>query len=271
LIDLRISCQELAKMDKDGFLTEENKRKIAESKEKMERIFGFKVPPGYAQAVIDRIQSKTNKQCESLLNLVKSNKNCWKFGPNALREYVMGIIEGDGSYQVSFMQNPWKFLPLVTVTDGVVHSTTKHYMLLLVDSYFGNFVRLDESLSRTETRLSIKNSKVLANIIQFSKEVKFVNKITKIFYFSKGNLRLGGGKAPPPTGVKKFYLRFALLWGRGALPPYPTPKVFENLETTRIDKDFTFKILDHMELYFEPKFFKTSTPERKKRVENSFF
>lgn len=184
----------------------------------LEKLFGLpdKSSVGASDKTRKQLLKSANNLCEKFLSKVQSNPSGVT---DNFKQYIAGVIDGDGSFQVNFQTTPSSFycIPLFSITDGIV-DTQKHYVLELFITLF-NLAEDVTDLKNIKGIISAGRS--YARTPQSLKKlIEFVN-ITKIV-------------------IPKNQRRFLVL-----------EEVVQNVDRVYKDRSFALSIIDSIDEGFE--------------------
>lgn len=161
---------------------EQTKRNISIERSKYEIRLKVSGSQGKAKALFEAIVAEANLKCKTLLKQLEESGENSTNSSFELGEFIVGLIEGDGSLQVGFHQNSKKtkpnfhLAPMLTLTDGYV-LTDQHYALLLLNKFFNNNTQIQSvEKENNADRIYIKSRKILEKIVDFLEKRKLLLK-----------------------------------------------------------------------------------------------
>jgi|APGre2960657373_1045057.scaffolds.fasta_scaffold32799_1 hypothetical protein len=153
---------------------QDSEKKRAETEKKLE----ISDTKGCGAALyIDLVAQSKQLSSQFVKKFGETGENCTSYSIE-LGQYVAGIIDGDGSFQVNFIihedKRPnYEFKPAFTLTDGGL-ATEKHSIFELFNRFFGNSTKVQPVQDGKNFRLTINSEKVLSQMVQFIPKVQLV-------------------------------------------------------------------------------------------------
>jgi len=170
LIDLKVILLEKNK--------EKNHLNSEEERKQMEEFLSVSDTKENGRVKYNSLLAQASALSDQFVKKIKDTKqNCTNYPPQ-LGEYIAGLIDGDGSFQVNFIihqkQKPnYEFKPALTFTQGNL-STEKQNVFELLNLFFINLSKVQPVEDGKYSRLTINSYEVLTRVINFIDNIKLV-------------------------------------------------------------------------------------------------